>query len=128
MFEQICSDLINRCRTPIELSLKDASIQAQKIDQSILVGGSTRIPAISKLLETIIGKSPKQTVNPDEVVAVGAAIQAGVLGGEVKNIILLDVTPLSLGIETMGGLATTIISRNTILPTTKTDTFSTVEN
>ena len=124
-FEDLCSDLIQRCKTPIEMSLKDAELAPSAIDQNVLVGGSTRIPAVQELVEKLLGKTPNQSVNPDEVVAVGAAVQAGVLGGEVTDILLLDVTPLSLGVETLGGITTKITPRNTIIPTKKSETFST---
>jgi chaperone protein DnaK len=124
-FESLCDELINRCKIPVQKALSDARLEKSDINEVVLVGGSTRIPAIKSLVESLTEKKPNQSVNPDEVVAIGAAIQAGILAGEIKDILLLDVTPLSLGVETFGNVMTKIIARNTTIPVKKSEIFST---
>ena len=123
--EQMVDDIIQRSVAPCKQALKDAGVDASKIDEVVLVGGQTRMPRIQALVKELFGKEPHKGVNPDEVVAIGAAVQAGVLAGDVKDLLLLDVTPLTLAIETLGGVATQMIPRNTTIPTKKTETFST---
>lgn len=127
-FEDLIHDFLVRLKGPVETALKDAGLSPADLEEVILVGGSTRVPAVQTLVEKLAGKKPNMSVNPDEVVAVGAAIQAGVLAGEVKNVVLLDVTPLSLGVETMGGVMTRIIERNTTIPVRRSEIFSTAED
>src|SRR5690606_5909362 len=127
-FESLVDELIQKSFTPVRDALKDAKMEAKQIDEVILVGGMTRVPKIIEEVKNFFGKDPNRSVNPDEVVAIGAAIQAGILSGEAKDVVLLDVTPLTLGVETLGGVMTPLITRNTTVPTSKSEVFSTAQD